>query len=367
MTEEQDPFDFLFPVSEISPSQEDLLRLCAFPGESVNAGDMAPPSSSLFPADSAGLLLCSLPETQDAGKGASGSSGTQEQEDVFHTPPEKSSVPSSGDQPSDHCTLNQELGTHDDALGFVDLGDSQGTGCVNLDRDSNLGFAEVQPAQGVEGEFVPQSPRGIKRDAVAEDFEGFERESCSRDGIGDGELSMKKSKLSGPESGFDSPRAFFGVESQEAQEGNGNGAENPCNVEGDVVEPLKFVLPGEQVFGDNEISLQENAANELGCGEEGLKVENAGNELECGEEGQKMENAGNELVVVGEEEEGQRKKNTSVFDVLKFLAENSDDNEEEDDDDLGNASLLDAVKICGIDFPRPRWWPDTDLFRKKRG
>lgn len=86
--------------------------------------------------DPTNLLVFSLSKTREAGEGAAGG-GTQEKEDIFHTlPSEKSSPPNSGTL-FDHCTLNQEHGAHNDALGIANLG-----------KDSDIGFTKVQLVQG---------------------------------------------------------------------------------------------------------------------------------------------------------------------------------------------------------------------------
>ncbi|MED6157852.1 hypothetical protein PIB30_027239 [Stylosanthes scabra] len=323
--EEQDPFQFLFRFSEISPSQEHLLRQRTFKGESGNSRDEAPPpppSSALFQTESAGVFISSLPETQSPGVfDARGS--TQEQDDVFHTPPEKSSVPSSGEKPPDHCTVNQELDAFNDSLEFVDFGDSQGAGCHNLDMDSDLGFSEVQLTQREKTKLVSQSPRGIKRDGVDEDTDEFQ---------------VKKSKILEPQSVSDFSRVCLGIESLETQQSNGN-----CKGVVDI-EPL-------QVCGANEIPMQEN-------------------ELMCGEEGQSMENSVRELEFTREEKVQKKNKSSTAFEVLRFLAEQevqklSSDNKEAagaaaDDDDIENAGFLDVMKIGGIDFPHPRWLPEDE-------
>ncbi|MED6158553.1 hypothetical protein PIB30_033673 [Stylosanthes scabra] len=325
--EEQDPFHFLFRFSEISPSQEQLLRQRAFKGEeSANSRDEAlpPPSSALFETESAGVFISSLPETQSPG--VFDARGSTQEQDVFHTPPEKSSVPSSGEKPPDHCTVNQELDAFNDSLEFVDFGDSQGAGFDNLDWDSDLGFSEVQLTQRDKREWISQSPRGIKRDGVDEVTDEFQ---------------VKKSKILDPQSGSDFSRVCLGIDSLETQQSNGN-----CKGVVDV-EPL-------QVCGANEIPMQENE----------------GDELMCGEEGQNMENSVHELEFPGEEKVQKKNKSSTVFQVLRFLAEEevqklSSNNKEAggagaDDDDIENAGFLDVVKIGGVDLPHPRWWRPED-------
>ncbi|QHO11855.1 hypothetical protein HN51_069562 [Arachis hypogaea] len=327
------------------------MRPCAFKGESGNTSDEAtPPSSAMFKTESAGIFMSSMPETQSSESFDAGGS-TQKEDDVFHTPPEKSSVPSSGEKPLDDCTLNPELDASDESLEFVDFGDSQGAGRVNLDRDSDLGFSETQRDQK---ELVSWSPRGIKRDGVDEDTD---------------ELQVKKSKISEPQSGSDFSRAYLGIESLETPESNEN-----CMGLVDV--ELVQVVPAEgQVSGANEISMLEN---------------------ECNEENQNMENSACGLEFSPEENVQKKNKSSFIFDVLRFLAEReveklssdnkeagggggaaaaddldeveelSSDNKEAGgaaapaDDDEDDDDDLDVVEIDGIDFPRPRWWPNNN-------
>ncbi|XLR65340.1 hypothetical protein HN51_007841 [Arachis hypogaea] len=305
------------------------MRHCAFKGESGNTSNEAtPPSSAMFKTESVGIFMSSMPETQSSESFDAGES-TQKEDDVFHTPPEKSSVPSSGEKPLDDCTLNPQLDASDESLEFVDFGDSQGAGRISLDRDSDLGFSETQRDQK---ELVSWSHRGIKRDGVDEDTD---------------ELQVKKSKISQPQSGSDFSRAYLGIESLETPESNEH-----CMGLVDV--ELLQVLPAEgQVSGANEISMLEN---------------------ECNEENQNMENSACGLEFSPEENVQKKNKSSFIFDVLRFLAEreveklNSDNKEaggaaapaaapaaaDDDDDDL------DVVEIDGIDFPRPRWWPNNN-------
>ncbi|XLS92241.1 hypothetical protein HN51_068249 [Arachis hypogaea] len=133
MEEESDPFHFLFNFYENSSSQEQLLQSIPFCG-------------------------------QAAVTVADGGGSTQEQHDVYHTPPENSLVSSSNHQPRQ--------------VEFVDLDDydSEESECVNLDSGSALGFPKVEPG-------------GIKRNAVDE------RELRSD------ELQVEKPKLLEPPSG----------------------------------------------------------------------------------------------------------------------------------------------------------------------
>ncbi|QHO40451.1 uncharacterized protein DS421_5g137520 [Arachis hypogaea] len=193
-------------------------------------------------------------------------------------------------------------------------------GFANLERDSDLGFSEVQLTERDERELVSWSPLGIKRDGVDEDTD---------------ELQVKKSKILEPQLGSDFSRAYLGIESLETQESNEN-----CMVD---VELLQVVPAEEQVCGANEISI----------------LENEGNEVMCGEEDQNMENSTCALEIPREDVQ-KKNKSSIVFYVLRFPAEKEVEELSSDDDDIGNADVMDVVEISGIDFPRLRWWPDDD-------
>ncbi|OIV92381.1 hypothetical protein TanjilG_09979 [Lupinus angustifolius] len=176
-------------------------------------------------------------------------------------------------------------------------GDSDATVYVDLGRDSDLGFSDVQLMQVVHEELIDGNSSGTKRVVVGDKFKGFERELDSDEKIS--ESAMKRLKLSDPKSGFDSSRACLGIQSQKGKEKLGSDAKNHfCNVE------------------------------------KGSEKNNS--KLSC------------------------------VFDVLKFLSENCNDDDDDEEDGVENLSLLEAFKKGGLSFPRPRWWPENDRFRRER-
>ncbi|KAE9590666.1 hypothetical protein Lalb_Chr20g0110081 [Lupinus albus] len=277
MENHNDPFAFIIDLCQISPSQQELLRHQPFVGETVH--QLSPSSTA------AGILMMSMPQTQySTEKDAS----APKDQDVFLTPLEKSlSLPISGDDPFDNVPQ------------FVDLrGDSQATVYVDLGRDSDLGFSDVQLTQVAHEELNDGNSRGTKRGAVGDKFKGFERELDSNEKISDS--GMKKLKLSDPKSGFDSQRACLGIQSQKDKEKLGSEAKTHfCNVENG----------------------SEKNNSKISC----------------------------------------------VFDVLKFLSENcNDDADDKEEDGVENLSLLEAFKKRGVTFPRPRWWPENDSFRRGR-
>lgn len=107
--ETNDPFAYMMELCHISSSQEEILRYCPFVGQTVNlAVDEASPSAGGIPVASTGIAMKTLTaETpQDSGK----DSGPQ---DVFHTPPEQSSLPTSQLRSVDfhHCIINGAVET----------------------------------------------------------------------------------------------------------------------------------------------------------------------------------------------------------------------------------------------------------------
>ncbi|CAL0310122.1 unnamed protein product [Lupinus luteus] len=277
MEKHNDPFTFIIDLCQISPSQEELLRHQPFVGEIV---DQPSPSSAAADAD-AGILMMSMSQTQyPTEKDAS----APKDQDVFLTPLEKSlSLPISSDDAFDNVSQ------------FVDLrGDSEATFYVDLGRDSDLGFSEVQLTQVVQEELIDGNSIGNKRGAVGDKFKGFERELDLNGKIS--ESAMKRSKLSDSKLGLDSPRVHLGIQSQKGNEKLGSESKTLfCNVE------------------------------------KGSEKNNS--KISC------------------------------VFDVLKFLSDNCNDDEE---GGVENLSLLEAFKKRGLSFPRPRWWPEDDSFRRGR-
>lgn len=261
-------------------------------------------------------------------------------QDVFHTPPEESSLPSSDDQRRtltadvvDRCAVNQAVDVDAGTQGFVDFGgSSDGSEFVDLERDSELGFSESHLAQEI----------GV-----------LKRESSDL-----GETPVKKLKLSEQDLGFESSGDCLGVQLQKVEEGMGTcskgkgklvsdaDTESPCNF-GEYLQPQVNVLGFEQVQLEKVTS----------AGDVNLVEGNkSGDEVT---EGSGMRDKSDE----SESGKGQEKKKNkySVFDVLRVLAEK----EVEDNLDNGN-SLLEAAMLRGLTFPRPSWWPDNYHFSIKK-
>ncbi|XP_061354832.1 uncharacterized protein LOC133299392 [Gastrolobium bilobum] len=410
-TNDDEPYAFMVNLSRISSSQEEHLNRNIFVGDTHN-DNAASPIYGDFPVSSAGIVMVSLPESQEEGA----------PQDVFHTPPEESSLPTSDDQRRtvtvdvDRCAINQVVDVDCGTQGFVDLcGYSDGTDFVDLGRDSELGFSDVPLTQEIDGGLVAECSHGVEGDRLGEipecqfdEFGVLQRELSDL-----GELPVKKLKLSDKNLGFDSSRDCFGIQLQKVEEGVGDckgklvseaDTESPCNF-GEDHQPQENVLDGEQIPVDagkednccREISMDKN----LGCGEnfetQVVQLESKtnvgdvefceGDKLPCTVEGNKssdgvivieasrrqessdeepglrvlpisirdgLENAANEL----ESGKVREKKKCPVFFVLKVLSENN----RQVEDYVDNVSLLEAAKLRGITFPRPRWWPDKDDF-----
>ncbi|RDX88595.1 hypothetical protein CR513_29791, partial [Mucuna pruriens] len=350
-----DPYASLFHLSGTSPSQEQSLTHTCF--VQPNTHHTPSPASADFTPPSNGIVMVSLTDSQDSVRDAA------VPQDVFHTPPEESSLPSDDDP----CAVNHAVGVDVATQGLVDLCD--GSEYVDLGRDSELGFSEVQLTQQME---VAECSR---RNCQFDEFGDFERDLSDL-----GESPGKKSKLTEHDLGFDFSMDYCGVQLQKDEEGIGNSegkpvceidTESPCNLGADT---------GKE---ENEISMNKNCCDEnfetlvgdlklcesekMACTVEGNVssdgiAEDSGMPKKSDKEPVLrvlplsmrgcLENAASEL----ERGNGREKKN--VFDVLKVLSENSDEVE----DDLDDLSLLDVARACGITFPRPRWWPHGDNF-----
>jgi len=132
-SQQQDPYDFLFSHSQITSSQEQLLRdLSLGPHSQHSRSPSTPPASAHSPD--------TVPQ------------------DAFHTPPENISLPSFCDQ----LRAATEGHVHAGTQGFVDLG-----------MDSGLGLSEMG---------VGECSHGARRDALSEMDEGPVKESKLSEG-----------------------------------------------------------------------------------------------------------------------------------------------------------------------------------------
>ncbi|CAJ1943254.1 unnamed protein product [Sphenostylis stenocarpa] len=346
-THHHDSFNFLFDLSQVSPSQEQLLRAPSVGPHTHHSPSPSPspsPASADSPPRSNTIVMVSPPDSLDAVP-----------QEVFHTPPENSSRPSSCNQPraattGDHrCAVNHAVDVDAGTQGFVDL--CEGAEFVDLGRDSELGFSE--------------SSLGARRDVLDEirddrldEFAIFERELSDL-----GEPPVKKPKLSEGDLGVDSSGGCVEVQSQKGEEG-------VENCEGNLVSEA------EKNYDENNCSTQnlETLVGDVSlCESEKVACTFERNKSSDGVvEGSGMGKKSDRKVVLRElppsmrgpsenaaskvEFGNSQKKN--VFDVLRVLSEISN----EEDENLDDISLLEVAEACGITFPRPRWWPKGENF-----
>lgn len=275
----------------------------------MSSSDTPSPFSGDLPVASDDILMLSLPDTQDAGKATAVA-------DVFHTPPEESSLPSSD---VDVCTVNHAVDVDAGTQGFVDFCDAPES--VDLGKDSQLGFSEVQAecSCGVGGD---DSGENSKRH-----IHEFEKENSDL-----GEYLVKKSKHYDCDSGYVSSGDCTGVQSEKVKEGVDKGKE-------------KLVSENDGVVNSDKVAcvVEVNKCTGVEEGPEMQRKNEGGTRVLPPSVSGRVEN-------VASEGNGGRKM--SVFDVLRALSTMRDD--EEDDD---NPNLMDDARAIGINFPRPRWYP----------
>nr|KYP51508.1 hypothetical protein KK1_026668 [Cajanus cajan] len=246
----------------------------------ASSADFSPESSP----DSHGIVMLSLPDSQDAVA-----------QDVFHTPPEDSSLPSS-DAAVDHCAVSHAVKVGSGSQGFLHLG-----------RDSELGFSEVRLTHeiGVLGE----SP--VKKSKLSEDGVGVRLER-----VEEGTGHCKGKVVSESDAGVSL------CESEKVA----------CTVEGEVSSDAVKEGSGMGEKSDKGLGLRMLPPSMRG------RLEDATIEVECGS--------------------SVEKEKFSVFDVLKVISDISAEADEKDGG-VQHCRLLEVAKDCGLTFPRPRWWPDN--------
>lgn len=259
-----DPFASITELCHVSASQEDLLRHCPFARESDDDDERV---------ESTGILMLSLPETSSA-------------HDVFHTPPEGSVLPSSEEQGSmafDHPDDRVVDGPRD---------------AVDLGKDSDLGFSEVELAQRINDD----SP-------------------------------SKKSELSEQNMASEAPEACVGALTDT----------NTQNFD------VRLDSESRQNF---EISRE--TAGDANTGD--VKVSSSGKrKLEFFQsESEEGSDDDDDLQAEQPVEKGGERVEISILNVLKILKEECDD----EDESLKNVSILEICKQRGVTFPRPRWLPE---------
>ncbi|KAK7330823.1 hypothetical protein VNO77_25027 [Canavalia gladiata] len=382
-------YAFMHQSSRISSSQEQNLDHTPFVGVGGDIPndhyDTPSPVYGEFLVASAGIVMVSPPESQD-----------DIPQDVFHTPPEESSLPSSDEQRRetiigvDCCPVNHAVDVETGTQGFVDFFSySDGSEFVDLGRDSELGFSEAQLTQQIDVVEGSRDRLGEIPNCQSDEFRVLERELPDL-----GESPVKRSKHSEHNLGFGSRGDCLGVQLQNMEESN---AENPYNFGEDLqhrenvpnaeneencckeTSMDKNLDSGENfetqivqlgmITSDGNVNLCES--DKLTCTVEGNKSSDGAMEAsgmpEKNDEEQglrvlpssirgRLEKAGSE----SESEKVREKTKFPVFYVLKVLLQNR--HEVEDNDD--NVSLFETAKLHGLNFPRPRWWPDSDNFNQ---
>ncbi|KAF4404218.1 hypothetical protein G4B88_014674 [Cannabis sativa] len=202
-TDVEDPIGFIVPLCHVSSSQVETLRCCPLarvPYNPQNHASLEPESESEeFPVESTGIMMVSLTDSQEEENTHSNS------HEVFHTPPEESAAGSSNEiQPlkdvvethagGDRQNLQGTDGGCSETAAIGVGGSSEGYETVDLSRDSELGFLEVELAQRVQPPFdLNRLPLEVSGNGL-EVFKVLTREPSLKDGLG--ESPMKKLKIS---------------------------------------------------------------------------------------------------------------------------------------------------------------------------
>lgn len=356
-----DPFAFVIEDSQISSSQEEILRRCPFLGEPVDSPDDGGPPT--------------LPGT------ALGPGRDRGSQDLFLVPPEKQSSAFEF-RP---CRCHKGVQTDDDFTGYADAAvyfdlsddpDAAVAGCSRVnDEDSSIEIfnCEIDKIQ-------------ISR-----------REWSPKDSIG--ESPHKRMKTSEQNPDFQSSEAGFGIEPQKigdklrtCEEKLVSDQKSPCNF-GAEPRPQQNIQIGKEVplgFAGNPVEKNLGSGKNLGC--HVTQSEIATNTEECIEniegrgricEAEKLACSSrgnqtvNEIAETSEKKGGDERQNlrvlqpsmaaclkdiaerknengksaSFVFDVLKALTE-----ETSQKDDLEDISFVELARFRDITFPTPYWW-----------
>jgi len=370
-SQQQDPYDFLFSHSQITSSQEQLLRdLSLGPHSQHSPSPSTPPASAHSPD--------TVPQ------------------DAFHTPPENISLPSFCDQPraatEGHVDLGMDSGlglsemsigeyshgARRDALSEMDEGPvkklklSEG----DLGIDSSGGCVEVQ-SQKVEEEKNSEGVGNSEGNLVSEeekvldvfdvfrvlteisDEEGESLDSFSLSEVAEARgITFPRPKWwpEGENLGIDSYGGCVEVQSQKVEEeGVGNSEGNLVSGEEKISDENNCSAENlETIVGNVGLCESEKAA----CTIEGSRSRDG--VVEDSEMGKKNAAMGKKNAASGMEF-GNIQEKMNVFDVFRFLSEISN----EEGQNLDNISLSEVAEACGLTFPRPRWWPEGENFESE--
>ncbi|GAV79764.1 hypothetical protein CFOL_v3_23227 [Cephalotus follicularis] len=336
-----DPFGSIIKYCIISSSQEEILRGLKFatePGEPLSS-DAESTYREDIPLESTGIVLASPPETT---RDKTGENNTPH--DIFHTPPEES-------VPVDNL---------DD--------DSDGDDVVDLGRDADLGFSELELTQRIESEGI---------EFESEEVRVLKRETPSGEGIS--ESLSKRSKIT--HSGTSKSCLRIGtdgtserlVKSIERLKFKGISPYNkgtPSEIREDKEISLHSCRP--EIQQGNETCEGSLTKRKLDFSAEVMELQNEEGNSDTrsvkdidkyryvgGSVGLERKARGLRVLPVSVrgplEENGEgkseAKKNSDQLDVLKMLARDTDDG------DLKGLSVLDVAKRRAMTFPQPGWLP----------
>lgn len=344
-----DPFGFLLPLCHVSSSQEERLRRCPFAPERYNPenDESSSESTAEIPVDSTGIIMVSLPETEE------GDDNSHSLE-VFHTPPEESAAQSSNElRPTvdsvdggDVCCRSPDGGGETVVVG-VGSSEVDGAGTVDLSRDSDLGFLEVQLTQreNVYSDLnrspveVPvtesKGARVLRRELSLDDSLGkspLKKLKISEQNVEESDEELDPERATPPNHG--SALAKSGEQSSAKRKLEFTENDNSTEVIELGTEPDKDVFEmrnaaSNGINGGN--ALQETAQLPPACRRR----------LPSSLLGQ-AENDG---------DKGNREEEVTMLDVLRLSKDDSDDG-------FSSCGLLEICRRRGLTFPRPAWWPE---------
>ncbi|EEF31152.1 conserved hypothetical protein [Ricinus communis] len=173
------PFASIAELCHISSSQEELLKRCRFAGEpetDESLSDESGENDDTTPVESTGIMMISPPESPEEEE-EEDHENIPRDNDVFHTPPEESTLATSQEH-----ELHQRVDSHEDRMVLGDekieasLTDNDST-AVDLGRDTDLGFStEVELTERIEVD----SGTDVNSILEGEDFRVLKRELDSK-------------------------------------------------------------------------------------------------------------------------------------------------------------------------------------------
>ncbi|PON97865.1 hypothetical protein TorRG33x02_064550 [Trema orientale] len=377
-----DPFGSLLPFCHVSSSQEERLHRCPFAPEPYNPENDSSSANSddQIRVESTGIIMVSPPDSEEEGGEDNDNSNSH---DVFHTPPEESAPGSSNElQPPRDADGHRgdgrileaaEGGGGETAAVEVGFWEAGGTGTVDLSRDSDLGFSEVELAQRVEPDWDPNRSGLDDSGTQLEGVRVLRRELSLQDGLG--ESPLKKLKVSGR----NSEKADEESESErDTPRSNGSDSNENLGINGEE-SSAKRKLDFTENDGATEVVEMESEANDSVLGLGNGEINNSKDKLSAKEfletmemlqrrdsSGETQETAveiersppprrrlpdsitgqSEKAAAAAAEEKGRRE--LTLLDVLKLIGEDCDG-----DQCNSSCSFLEMAKRRGMSFPRP--------------